>query len=154
MLAKVKITVDSPIELTVDIPKDKLNREDIITYLKGVMSQVVIGKSKLEFEVIDDVASFKIPKVASAGVFDADKVQFPLLLRPWRKGDWFIPFGMEGRKKVSDFLIDQKIPIHRKSSVFVLESDGNIVWVVSHRIDNRYRVNSESAKVLHVKIRG
>ena len=55
MLAKVKVTVDSPIELTVDIPKDKLNREDIITYLQGVMSQVVIGKSKLEFEVIDDI---------------------------------------------------------------------------------------------------
>ena len=54
MLAKVKVTVDSPIELTVDIPNDKLNREDIITYLQGVMSQVVIGKSKLEFEVIDD----------------------------------------------------------------------------------------------------
>ena len=55
MLAKVKVTVDSPIELTVDIPKDKLNREHIITYLQGVMSQVVIGKSKLEFEVIDDI---------------------------------------------------------------------------------------------------
>ena len=54
MLAKVKVTVDSPIELTVDIPNDKLNREDIITYLQGVVSQVVIGKSKLEFEVIDD----------------------------------------------------------------------------------------------------
>lgn len=108
----------------------------------------------MEFEVIDDVASFKIPKVASAGVFDADKVQFPLLLRPWRKGDWFIPFGMEGRKKVSDFLIDQKTPIHRKNSIYVLESDGNIVWVVGHRIDNRYRVNSESAKALYVKILG
>ena len=55
MLAKVKVTVDSPIELTVGIPKDKLNREDIITYLQGVMSQVVIGKSKLDFEVIDDI---------------------------------------------------------------------------------------------------
>ena len=55
MLAKVKVTVDSPIGLTVDIPKDKLNREDIIKYLQGVMSQVVIGKSKLEFEVIDDI---------------------------------------------------------------------------------------------------
>ena len=55
MLAKVKVIVDSPSELTVDIPKDKLNREDIITYLQGVMSQVVIGKSKLEFEVIDDI---------------------------------------------------------------------------------------------------
>lgn len=54
MLAKVKVTVDSPIKLTVDIPNDKLNREDIITYLQGVMSQAVIGKSKLEFEVVDD----------------------------------------------------------------------------------------------------
>ena len=53
MLAKVKVTVDSPIELTVDIPKDKLNREDIIIYLQGVMSQAVIGKSKLDFEVLD-----------------------------------------------------------------------------------------------------
>ena len=55
MLAKVKVTVDSPIELTVGIPKDKLNREGIITYLQGVMSQVVIGKSKLDFEVLDDI---------------------------------------------------------------------------------------------------
>lgn len=55
MLAKVKVTVDSPIELTVDIPDEKLNREDIIKYLQGVMSQVVIGKSKLEFEVIDGI---------------------------------------------------------------------------------------------------
>lgn len=53
MLAKVKVTVDSPIELTVDIPNDKLNREDIITYLQEVMSQVVISKSNLDFEVLD-----------------------------------------------------------------------------------------------------
>ena len=55
MLAKVKVTVDLPIELTVDIPNNKLNREDIITYLQGVMSQVVIGKSKLDFEVLDAI---------------------------------------------------------------------------------------------------
>lgn len=55
MLAKVKVTVDSPIELTVGIPNDKLNRDDIITYLQGVMSQVVIGKAKLDFEVVDDI---------------------------------------------------------------------------------------------------
>ena len=53
MLAKVKVTVDSPIELTVGIPNDKLSREGIIAYLQGVMSQAVIGKSKLDFEVLD-----------------------------------------------------------------------------------------------------
>ena len=58
MLAKVKVTVDSPIKLTVDIPNDKLNREDIITYLQGVMSQVVIGKSKLDFEVLDATSRY------------------------------------------------------------------------------------------------
>ena len=55
MLAKVKVTVDSPIELTVGIPKDKFNREDIITYLQGVMSEVVASKSKLDFEVLDAI---------------------------------------------------------------------------------------------------
>lgn len=54
LLAKVEVTVDSPIELTVGIPNDKLNREGIITYLQGVMSQVVMSKAKLDFEVIDD----------------------------------------------------------------------------------------------------
>ena len=55
MLAKVKVTVDSPIELTVSIPNDKLSREGIIAYLQGVMSQAVIGKSKLDFEVLDAI---------------------------------------------------------------------------------------------------
>ena len=53
LLAKVEVIVDSPIKLTVGIPNDKLNREGIITYLQGVMSQAVIGKSKLDFEVLD-----------------------------------------------------------------------------------------------------
>jgi tRNA(Ile)-lysidine synthase len=108
----------------------------------------------MEFKVIEDLTSFKIPKLASIGVFDADKVNFPLLLRPWRKGDKFIPFGMKGHKKVSDFLIDQKIPIHHKSSIYVLESGGNIIWVVGYRIDNRYRINFESTKALIVKLLG
>lgn len=55
MLAKVKVTVNSPIELTVGIPNNKLNREDIITYLQGIMSEVVASKSKLDFEVVDDI---------------------------------------------------------------------------------------------------
>ena len=56
MLAKIKVTVDSPSELTVGIPKDKLNREDIITYLQGVTSEVLISKSKLDFEVLNAIS--------------------------------------------------------------------------------------------------
>ncbi|PKP36170.1 MAG: hypothetical protein CVT98_08800 [Bacteroidetes bacterium HGW-Bacteroidetes-15] len=95
---------------------------------------------------------FKIPKSNAIAALDYNKISFPLTLRQWREGDWFIPFGMEGRKKISDFLIDQKVPLHRKDSVLVLESNGHIIWVVGHRIDNRYRISEESEKVLLVRV--
>ncbi|MDX9847800.1 MAG: tRNA lysidine(34) synthetase TilS [Tenuifilaceae bacterium] len=97
-------------------------------------------------------ARFQIPRSRSVAVLDYDKLQFPLILRSWRDGDWFIPFGMNGRKKVSDFLIDQKVPLHRKGSVYVLESNGEIVWVVDFRIDNRYRLKADSQRVLLAEI--
>ncbi len=101
----------------------------------------------LKFEVVNR-KGFQIPKSSNVGVFNLDLLTFPLVLRPWREGDWFIPFGMKGRKKVSDFLVDQKVPLHYKASVFVLESDGNIIWVVGHRIDNRFGIDNDCEKVL------
>jgi len=106
----------------------------------------------LEISVIDSIENFTIPKSTSVGVFSFDKILFPLKLRPWREGDWFIPFGMKGRKKISDFLIDQKIPIHQKQDIYVIESNGDIIWVVGHRIDNRYRISENSNKVFLVRM--
>ena len=107
----------------------------------------------LTFETLDVNSEFAIPKTSSTAVFNYDKLIFPLALRPWREGDWFTPFGMLGSKKVSDFLIDQKVPLHRKQEVYVLESDGQIVWVVGYRTDNRYRVGEECSKVLRVTLK-
>ncbi|MFO8023141.1 MAG: tRNA lysidine(34) synthetase TilS, partial [Perlabentimonas sp.] len=80
----------------------------------------------LKFELRSIDAKFKIPKSHSMAVIDYHKLTFPLTIRPWHEGDWFIPFGMDGRKKISDFIIDQKIPLHHKKQVFVLESNGDI----------------------------
>ncbi len=63
--------------------------------------------------------------------FDPDELTFPLKLRPWKQGDAFYPLGMAGKKKVSDFMIDSKIPVTLKKEVLVLESD------VSNRLDSR-----------------
>jgi tRNA(Ile)-lysidine synthase len=106
----------------------------------------------LSFEVVLPDKGFKIPKSKTSAALDYNKLTFPLTIRKWREGDWFMPFGMEGRKKISDFLIDQKVPLHRKNSVLVLESNGHIIWVVGYRIDNRYRISEESEKVLLVKV--
>lgn len=69
--------------------------------------------------------------------FDADKLTFPLTIRSKKDGDSFQPLGLDGKKKVSDFLIDHKIPIHKKHEVLVLESQETIMWVVPLRISQK-----------------
>jgi len=63
------------------------------------------------------------------------------------QGDYFIPIGMKGKKKVSDLMIDEKIPLNLKSRVMILESDGKIAWVVGIRIDDRFKITSNTADV-------
>jgi tRNA(Ile)-lysidine synthase len=89
------------------------------------------------------------PIIAS---LDADKIKFPITWRYWQPGDSFYPLGMENRKKLSDFLIDRKIPLADKNGISVLESAGEIIWVVGHRIDNRYKITPETKTVIKLTV--
>ena len=84
---------------------------------------------------------------------DADKLTFPLVLRKWQKGDWFVPFGMKGKKKLSDFFSDQKFSLKDKEDVWILASGDDVVWIVGHRSDNRFRISDETKSVLIVHIK-
>ncbi|BDX36701.1 tRNA(Ile)-lysidine synthase [Tenuifilaceae bacterium CYCD] len=106
---------------------------------------------KLKVEVID-VSNIVIEKDPDIALIDYAKLKFPLTLRVWQPGEKFIPFGMNGFKKISDFLVDIKVPMHQKSNVYVLVSGDEIVWVVGYRIDNRYKIDEESSRVLKIKI--
>ncbi len=77
---------------------------------------------------------------------DEDKLKFPLVVRKWEKGDWFIPLGLKGKKKLSDFFIDQKISVADKEKTWLLVSGEDIVWVIGKRIDNRFRITSKTRK--------
>ncbi len=81
-------------------------------------------------------------------MIDMDRLSFPLRLRRWREGDWFIPFGMDSHKKVSDYLIDAKVSMPEKQRQFVLLSGDDIVWLVGRRIDNRYAVSKKTENIL------
>ena len=101
-----------------------------------------------EYTDIDAIEEFGVPEQIAQ--VDADKLQYPLTLRRWQEGDWFIPFGMTGRKKVSDFLIDAKVSAAEKQRQFVLLSGDDIVWLVGRRIDDRFRLTDSTENVLRI----
>lgn len=95
---------------------------------------------------------FVIPRDKSTACFDADKLTHPLLLRPWRQGDSFIPFGMKGRKKVSDYMTDRKFSLLRKEQQWVLCCGEEIIWLIGERTDNRFRIDASTKRVLTVRL--
>ncbi len=99
-----------------------------------------------------DSVNFDIIKRSNVACIDYDMIQFPLLIRKWKQGDYFQPLGMTGIKKVSDFLIDRKVPLHEKENVWLLCSGKKIVWIMGLRLDERFKVASDTKKVLVLKI--
>jgi tRNA(Ile)-lysidine synthase len=105
---------------------------------------------RLTFRPIENREDFDIPKDPAFATLDFDLLEFPLTLRRWKNGDSFHPFGMKGHKKISDFLIDSKIPMPDKSHVWVLESAGRIAWLVNFRIDERFRITPGTRRILQI----
>ncbi|HRI59176.1 MAG TPA: tRNA lysidine(34) synthetase TilS [Saprospiraceae bacterium] len=101
--------------------------------------------------IYSDVAS-AFPDGRAAVLVDAEKLQFPLLLRPWQAGDHFQPFGLNGHsQKLQDFFTNLKLSRFEKEKVLVLENgDGAILWVVGYRLDERFRVTSATHKFLKI----
>lgn len=97
-------------------------------------------------------SDFVIPRDKNTACFDADKLTHPLLLRPWRQGDSFIPFGMKGRKKVSDYMTDRKFSLLRKEQQWVLCCGEEIIWLIGERTDNRFRIGASTKRILTVRL--
>ena len=79
---------------------------------------------------------------------DSDKLIYPLTMRSWQQSDHFFPLGMKGRKKLSDFFINQKIPLHQKNAIpLLVNGNGDVIWVGGYRCDERYKVTDNTKKV-------
>ena len=104
----------------------------------------------LAFRELLFTPDFQIEKNRRVAYFDADKLRFPLTLRKWREGDWFVPFGMKGRQKLSDYFSDHKFSRIEKEKAWLLCSGDAIIWLIGERADNRFRIDSGTKRVLAV----
>jgi tRNA(Ile)-lysidine synthase len=120
---------------------------------------VIIGKDDQEVTAGPELMKFSTlprtmfsldlsPEVAQ---LDLREISFPLIWRPWKQGDYFQPLGMQQRKKVSDFLIDLKVPLPEKEKVTVLESAKGIVWVVGYRIGDLFKITEHTSEVMKIE---
>jgi tRNA(Ile)-lysidine synthase len=117
---------------------------------EDVVFQILEGDSILEKPIAMNLSTGLVKDIimdSKIAQLDFHKLKFPLTLRKWKEGDKFIPFGMQSFKKLSDFFIDNKFSILDKNKQWLLCSNNDIIWVVGHRIDDRFRIQSTTKKL-------
>jgi tRNA(Ile)-lysidine synthase len=94
-----------------------------------------------------------ISRQADCATLDDAKVSFPLTIRPLQPGDRFHPYGMKGSRLVSDYLTDRKVSLFEKRRQLVItDAQGDIVWLIGHRTDDRFKVTSDTATILRIEV--
>jgi tRNA(Ile)-lysidine synthase len=118
--------------------------------IESKVQSINFENGSIEISVIENLSS--VSEDVNLVQLDAAKVQFPLLLRKWKTGDYFYPLGMQKKKKISRFLIDKKLSTIQKEKIWVIESNQRIIWVVGQRIDNRFKIMPSTKQVLQLKL--
>ena len=118
--------------------------------VSGFPAEITMGVQKLQVAKVVGFPSLAEMKKGAPDTeyVDATALVFPLVVRKLKAGDYFYPLGMKKKKKVARFLIDEKIPAHKKEAVWVVESNGRIVWVIGYRLDDRFALTKKTSAVL------
>lgn len=104
---------------------------------------------RLSLKILQNLVSVSSPNIAH---LDAKQIQFPLILRKWKTGDYFYPLGMKKKKKISRFLIDQKISKTDKEKIWVIEMNKKIIWVVGLRINESFKITPQTTQTLRISL--
>lgn len=113
----------------------------------------VASQFTVSVQLFDKPEAFRPPTDPNVACFDADKLTFPITIRPWQQGDRFRPLGLNGRKLVSDLLNDLKLSRSEREQTAVLLSDDSIVWVIGRRIDHTYRITSMTQRIIQISVK-
>ena len=130
------------------LPIDKIPDYQYIIHKKAELENTPFIVSVNTQEIKE---GFIIPEDNMTACLDENDLEYPLIIRIWKNGDYFYPLGMKNRKKISDFLIDIKKSRIEKEKIKVLESGGKIAWVIGERIDSRFMIKASTKKALIIK---
>ena len=130
-------------------PLNNIIAENILIETANCIVNFKNGKLKLEKFSPDDLLLANGNSIAQ---LDADEIFYPLLLRKWKQGDYFYPLGMNKKKKLSRFLIDQKLSLTEKENIWVVEMNKKIIWVVGKRIDDRFKITPKTKTILKISL--
>lgn len=132
-------------ELLVSKNTNQINNQSVTLSLEG---NCVLGECQLSSRKVarDDVDFTD----ESTVYLDSEKLDYPLEVRYWKQGDSFIPLGMKGKKKLSDFMVDQKIALPQKEKIMVVLSGDRIIWVVNYRLDDRVKLLDNTTSVVQL----
>lgn len=126
---------------------------EIKTPQKEFLIKEISDFKKLPFKLNADLsASKKIMSGKNIAQIDFTKPVFPLKIRKWKAGDKFMPLGMTGYKKISDFLINQKLNRFEKENIWLLLNKNEVVWVIGQRLDERYKIKPNTKKILKLEV--
>lgn len=130
-----------------------------------ILSEISSEKNNERFTILEDQNEIKLPNgtlhfesVKEIGdtekstiYIDKKTLNYPLTVRHWEKGDYFYPLGMQGKKKLSKFFKDEKLSLLDKQNALLLCSDHQVVWVINHRADNRFKITKQTQDILKIK---
>jgi tRNA(Ile)-lysidine synthase len=134
------------------------DRDFLILYSNNKNSNEVflIEKDQKEVKIPLNLSICKVDAVSTSNssvIFvDEQLLSFPLTIRKWEEGDYFYPFGMKGKKKLSKYFKDEKISLFEKENTWLLCADNKIIWVINKRLDDRFKVAPNTQNILKIAL--
>lgn len=132
--------INEPAAIFTEITKEDIN-SGVKVFDKGVLKFSVITKNE-----------FSPKRDNKTAYFNLDKLVFPLEISPWHSGDFFVPFGGNFKKKLSDFFVDNKLTVSDKQNVRLLKCQGKILWIIGMRASSLFKVGVGTKKILKISV--
>ena len=125
-------------------------KKDFVSFTLKPDDEIKLNSKRISIKKVKDLKNLNFTNNRNIELISGDKIKGSFKIRRWKNGDRFYPIGLNGTKKISDYLTEQKIPNYKKREQLILTNNNKIVWVLGLRLDNRFKITSDTKKVYSI----